>query len=408
MRNKYEKVAKIFVMADRINRFLIGSWVTYFDYSIMSQEEQMKRLVSLGINYQPFPYSWYQDETRDDLEDWKEIDRLCQKYGVLYGLKLATKTKDEQEIFEKTISMGKQMSDNLVVYHLKDEPNWDEVEPLGKWIRRYRKADENVMPTFNLHPSYASVRRLGNSYRGYLQAMVDAAGKENVVYLSHDFYPFDKNHTRRSMFADMEDVRSVAWENGKLKTHGFLQSCEWDKMRMPNIDEIRWHAYAHLAYGFKAISYFNIVLPRQENPEHFTDGLINQDGKVLNEELLAAIGELNKELHAVGNQTFSMNAAHAYHTHEVTKEIELLPAEYAVTPVDKEKKFVVTEFDNEEYFMLFNNNFEEAFETEFIVKGMKSVEVFNAKTNKYEPCAFDGEILKVSFEKGEALLFKKK
>ncbi len=393
-------------MADRINKFLIGSWITYFDYAIMSQEEQMKRLVDLGINYQPFPYSWYQDETRDELDDWKEIDRLCRKYDVLYGMKVAAKTGDEQAIFDRQLSIAKEMSENLIVYHLKDEPNWDEVAPLGAWIRRYGEADDRVAPTFNLHPSYAPTRMLGNSYRGYLQSVVDAAGKENVVYLSFDFYPFSKRRTRMGMFEDLEDVRSVAWKNGKLKTHGFLQSCQWDGMRMPTADEIRWHAYAHLAYGFKALSYFNMVTPRYGS-EGFIDGLIGQDGSVKNEELLKQIGELNAELHAVGNQLFPMHAAHAYHTHAVAKEIELLPENYSIAPVDEDKKFIVTEFDNEEYFMLFNNDFTQAFETEFIVKGVTDLRVFNAKTQSYEACSFDGERLKVAFGRGEGLLFRK-
>ncbi len=393
-------------MADRINKFLIGSWITYFDYAIMSQEEQMKRLVSLGINYQPFPYSWYQDETHDDLEDWQEIDRLCQKYDVLYGLKLAVPSKDPQETFEKTIDIGKQMSKNLIVYHLKDEPNWDEVPALGEWSKRYHEADDEAIPTFNLHPSYAPVRMIRNSYRGYVQSVVNAVGKENIPYLSFDFYPFRISRTRDNIFEDLEDIRAVAWDNGKLKTHGFLQSCQWLRMRMPNIDEIRWSAYAHLAYGFKALSYFNIVMPKYGS-ECYTDGLINQDGEVLHEELLAAVGELNKELHAVGNQTFHMNAAHAYHTHAVAKEIEMLPEGYAITPVDNEHKFVITEFDNEEYFMLFNNDFDNAVETEFIVKGVRELSVFNCETQAYEPCDFDGERVKVAFEKGEGLLFKK-
>ena len=101
------------------DEFLIGSWVTYFDYKIMSQEDQMKRLAELGVNYHPFPFSWYEVETRDGLDDWKEIDRLCQKYNILYGMVTTeTKTGNSDEAFEKNIVYGKEMSDNLVVYYL--------------------------------------------------------------------------------------------------------------------------------------------------------------------------------------------------------------------------------------------------------------------------------------------------
>ncbi len=393
-------------MVDRINKFLIGSWITYFDYSIMSQEEQMKRLVRLGINYQPFPYSWYQPETRDDLEDWKEIDRLCQKYDVLYGMKVATGKGDEEEIFQKSISFGKQMSDNLIVYHLKDEPRGDELAALGEWIRRYRAANDRVMPAFNLFPSYVTVRTLGCGYREYLQRTLDEAGSENINFLSIDYYPFKMGRTLWSMFADLEDARAIALKNGGLKTHGFLQSNQWNGMRMPNIDEIRWQAYAHIAYGFKALSYFNIVTPKSGG-ETYTKGLIFQDGSIGDEELLEAVGELNAELHAVGNQVFHMQALHTYHTHDVCKDIELLPEEFIIRPLEKEQKYVITEWDDERYFMLFNNDFEREVEGEFIVKGVNKLSVFNTKTQNYEPCKVENERLKVNFKKGEGLLFRK-
>ncbi len=394
-------------MSDRINRFMIGSWITYFRYDIMSQEEQMKRLVRLGINYQPFPFSWYEPETHDDEADWLEIDRLCQKYGVLYGMEIAgNKLGTSEEAFEKNVEIGKKLSDNLVVYHLMDEPFAPQIPMLAEWVKRYRAANPRVMPTFNLNPSYTSARNLNNSFRGHLQEVVDAVGKENMVYLSSDFYPFRKDSTRWYLFADLEDMRSVALKNGGLKTHAFLQANEFEKMRMPNIDEIRWSAYAHLAYGFKGLSYFNIVMPSSQNREGYTDGLIAQDGSVLNPELLEDIGALNADLHAVGNQTFPMQAVHAYHTHAVCDYIELLPEEYSILPLDGEGKFVITEFDDTQYFMLFNNSFESGCETEFLVKNAKKISVFNAKTKKYLPCAFENGRLKVRFEKGEGLLFR--
>ena len=124
------------------DEFLIGSWVTYFDYKIMSQEDQMKRLAELGVNYHPFPFSWYEVETRDGLDDWKEIDRLCQKYNILYGMVTTeTKTGNSDEAFEKNIVYGKEMSDNLVVYYLFDEPRYDQISMLAKGVKKYREAD---------------------------------------------------------------------------------------------------------------------------------------------------------------------------------------------------------------------------------------------------------------------------
>ncbi len=395
-------------MADKVNQFLIGSWITYFDYEKMSHEEQMQRLVRLGVNYQPFPYAWYQPERRERVEDWKEIDRLCQKYGVLYGLQTAKNGNGAtDEAFALNTSFGEQLSDNLIVYDLCDEPEDEGIEPLGEWVRRYRAASDKAIPTVNLLPSYAGEKRLGSDYPTYLQRMIDAAGADNMAYLSADFYLFKETEVRWYMFRDLEDMRSVALKNGKMKTHAFIQACKWKHMRMPNIDEMRWQAYANLAYGIKAMSYFNIVMPRATNAEGYTDGLITQEGEVLHPELLEEVGRLNADLHAVGNQLFPMHALHAYHTSAVCDGIELLPENYPITPVDRQGKFVVTEWDNQRYFMLFNNDFEREAEAEFIVKGATRVSVFNVKTNEYEACALHDGKIKVAFAKGEGLLFRK-
>ena len=394
------------------DEFLIGSWVTYFDYGIMSQEEQMKRLVELGVNFHPFPFSWYDPETHDDLDDWKETDRLCQKYGVLYGLECYNdKRGTSDEAFKKHIEIAKEMSENLAVFHIFDEPMGCEVKMLGDWVRRYRAENPNVWPIFNLNPSSVSVRRLQTSYEDHLQAMIDAAGAENVAFLSSDFYPFMRDGSfKEYIFADMENIRKAAYDNGKIRTHAFLQAYGGNSCRMPTIDEIRWQAYAYMAYGFKALSYFNMVSPRN-NGGSFTEGLIMQDGSIPNPELLAATGELNFELRAVGNEMLNMQTVHAYHTHDISTYyaqgvVETLPEGYYVTPVDKDRKFVITEHEDKDRFMIFNNSFTLSGKSEFYVSGVNEIYVFDPTEKKYKKCDYKNGILTVTFKKGEGLLFK--
>lgn len=395
------------------DEFLIGSWVTYFSYDIISHEEQMKRLTELGVNYHPFPFSWYKPETHDDLEDWKEIDRLCQKYNVLYGMESAGDKKGTtEEAFANNIAFAKEMSDNLVVYHIFDEPMGSEVQMLGNWVRRYRAADQRVWPTFNLNPSSVSVRRLGATYEEHLQAVIDAAGVENMAFLSHDFYPLLKDGSvKEYIFADMENIRKAAYENGKLRTHAFLQAFEGGVCRMPRIEEIRWQAYCYLAYGFKALSYFNIVSPRHDTHGGFSNAPIMLDGEVRDPVLLENIGKLNWELRAVGNEMLSMQTVHAYHTHEISTYyakgiVELLIESYRVQPLDKERKFIVTEHETNDRFMLVNNDFEWEGEAKFAVLGANAVSVFDPATKEYKKCDYKDGILTVAFKKGEGLLFK--
>lgn len=395
-------------MEKPFDKFLIGSWITYFNYSVMSQEEQMKRLAELGVNYQPFPFSWYEPNTHDSLDDWKEIDRLCRKYGVVYGMATAAnKLGITEEALKNNVKFAAEMSDNLIVYHIMDEPTGSQISMLAEWIRRYKEADGRVIPTFNLLPSYASARTLNNSFEGYLQAVVDAVGAENICFLSHDYYPFRADgFTKLNMFADMEDSRKVAYRNGKLRTHAFLQSGKWRGMRMPDIDEMRWQAYCYLAYGFKALSYFNIVMPNSDNPEGHVDGLIRQNGEVCDPELLDNVGKLNWELRAVGDEMISMQTVHAYHTHGVCEHIELLPKNYRIRPLDEEHPFIVTEHENPDMFMIVNNSFEWKGYAEFFVEGAKEIHVFNPELKKYSKCDYRYNKLKIGFAKGEGLLFK--
>lgn len=392
------------------DEFLIGSWVTYFDYKIMSQEDQMKRLAELGVNYHPFPFSWYDVETRDGLDDWKETDRLCQKYNILYGMVTTNdKVGNSDVAFEKNIAYGKEMSDNLVVYYLFDEPRYDQIPMLAEWVKKYRDADKRVFPAFNLFPSYVACRALRIGYEGYLQKIVDEVGAENMAFLSFDYYPFMENRTRGSIFADLEDVRKVAYRNGKLRTHGFIQANKWGGMRMPNFEEICWQAYSYLAYGFKALSYFNIVSPNGTNTEGFTDGLIMQDGRIPHPELLENIKELNWDIRAIGNELLSTNAVHAYHTcavdHYSSDMVEYLPKDYYIQSLTEEQPFILAEYDAKDKLMIVNRDFTWEGEAKFAMKGVKAVFVFDPKTKEYKPCAYKDGILTVSFKKGEGFLF---
>lgn len=392
--------------------FLIGSWITYFNYDIMSHEEQTKRLAELGVNYHPFPFSWYEPDKRDDLEDWKEIDRLNQKYGILYGMVTSeNKSGITEEALEKTIAFSKEMSDNLVVFHVFDEPRYNQLSMLGEWVKKYRAANNKVMPVVNLFPSYVSCRALWVGYEGYLQKTIDEIGAENLAFLSHDYYPFDEKSTKMSIFADMEEIRKVAYRNGKMHTHAFLQACKWKGMRMPKLEEIRWQAYAYIAHGFKALSYFNIVAPHPTNWEGYTDCLIMNDGSIPNPELLESVKELNWEIRAVGNQLIHTNTLHAYHTQLLGRDydcvLESLPKDYYIQPLETSQPFIITEHEDVDKFMIYNRDFEWEGEVKFAVKGVKEIFVFDPKTKDYKKCDYQNGILTVTLKKGEGLLFKK-
>ena len=178
---------------------------------------------------------------------------------------------------------------------------------------------------------------------------------------------------------------------------------------MPKIEEIRWQAYCYLAYGFKALSYFNIVSPRAQGG--FSNAPIMQNGDVPDPVLLENIGELNWEIRAVGNEMLSMQTVHAYHTQDISTYyakgiVELLPEDYRIRPLEKENKFIISEHETKDCFMIVNNNFEWEGEAKFFVADAKEIFVFVPATKTYQKCVYEDGILSIAFKKGEGLLFK--
>ena len=239
---------------------------------------------------------------------------------------------------------------------------------------------------------------------------MDEVGADNMAFLSFDYYPFNAKDTKGSMFTDIEEVRKVAYRNGKLRTHGFIQANKWSGMRMPNFEEMCWQAYSYLAYGFKAISYFNIVSPNGTNTEGFTDGLIMQDGSIPHPELLENIKELNWDIRAIGNELLSTNTLHAYHTREVDHYsadiVEVLPKDYYIQSLTEEQPFIISQHEAEDKFMIVNRDFTWEGEAKFALKDVKEVFVFNPKTKEYKLCDYKDGVLTVAFKKGEGFLFK--
>ena len=255
-----------------------------------------------------------------------------------------------------------QGKEHCIGYHVKDEPGGDLLPAIGQQMRAYREADPTRYPFTNLLPSYAGEAWLGGTYREHVQNYVDAVGAENIEYLSHDYYPFRSgNVTMQDIFADMEVMRAVAYENGKLKTHAFPQSTQWNGTRMSDIDEMRWNVYGYLAYGFKALSWFNLVCPGKSDTEGegFSESLIYRDGQIHDPELFAAWSELNWEIRGLSDILMNADTVHAYHTRKTVKNVEYLPADFYLKPT-KTMDFIVSEMESkdgaEKYIMLYNKN----------------------------------------------------
>ena len=373
-------------------QFLIGSWVSFYPFDVDSYERQLDQMQQAGLNFNIFPFAF--GGSMDTPETCDRVEREYAARNMLYLMK--------GELTEEGIAQCAQYArdkEHCIGYQVKDEPTGDDLPDICRVARAYRAADGARYPFVNLLPSYAGEARLGGSYYEYCSRFVREVGANNVEYLSHDFYPFGEKSTNIGIFSDMEVIRRTALENGRLRTHAFPQASAWNGMRMPNADEMRWNAYAYLAYGFKALSWFNLVCPGQSDTEGegFRDSLIYRDGTIRDPQLFEDFSALNHEILTLGDTLMQLDTVHAYHTDDSVDGVELLPEDWMLTPVRTES-FVISHMINRTgdctYVMLFNKNWQKTVTASFAVSSFSGIEELEYVS------PFDGSHSAVSMENG--------
>ena len=389
------------------NKFLIGSWVSFYSFDVDSYEYQLDQMREAGLNFNVFPAVF--GGGMMDAETWDNVEKQYAARDMYYFMNGGL----NEENLKQGVAFA-QGKERCIGYHLIDEPGGGALPHVGRFVRAYRAADDTRYPFVNLFPSYVGTAVMEGDYYQYCTRFLKEAGVENVEYLSHDFYPFHLGGTALSIFGDMEVIRRVALENGRLRTHAFPQSTAWMGTRMPNIDEMRWNVYGYLAYGFKALSWFNLVCPGKSDTEGecFRESVIYRDGQIHDKQLLLDFGKLNAEVHALGDTLMKLDTIHAYHTHNTIAGVETLPENWMITPVGDEPFIIshmVTNRGDETYVMLFNMSFESSVTTSFRIgslSGIESLEYVNPFTGEHEPVSVEGGILEQSFRPGEGKLFR--
>ena len=389
------------------DQFLIGSWVSFYPFDVDDYDYQLDQMQAAGMNFNIFPIAF-----GGGMNTEEACDRVEQAYAarnMLYFMNGGL--SDEGR--ERGVKFARDKA-HCIGYHLKDEPNGSELTRIGEIVRAYREADNKRYPFVNLFPSYAGEERLGSDYYDYCSNFVREAGAENIEYLSHDYYPFHMNKTCPEIFADEEIIRRVAMENGRLRTHAFPQSSAWNGIRMPNIDEMRWNVYGYLAYGFKALSWFNLVCPGNSDTEGegFRDSLIYRDGTIRDPQLFEDFGNLNREVLTLGDTLMNLDTIHAYHTQKDVEGVEILPADWMITPVRQENFIIshmVTASGDQTYVMLFNKDWKHTVTASFAVStfsGIESLEYVSPFDGGIGTVALTDGMFTDTFRPGEGKLYK--
>ncbi len=400
------------LMADDVTTddLLIGSWVSFYSFETDSYEYQLDQMAAAGINFNMFPRD-FGSGAMFDAEYWNNIEEQYAKRNMVYQM--------NGSMAEKNIAIGVEYAagkEHCVGYHVVDEPTADKFPEIARLVGIYREADQTRYPMVNLFPSYAPEWALGGTYEEHVTNFVQTIGPENIEYLSHDYYPFrDGGVILTDIFADMEVLRKVAYENGKLKTHAYPQSTAWNGTRMPDINEMRWNVYGYLAYGFKALSWFNLVCPGSSDTEGegFRDSLIYRDGTIRDPELFAAWGELNWEIRGLSSVLMNLDTVHAYHVRP-SGAVEKLPEDYFIQPTSQRSDFIISEMEPKEgedrYIMLFNKNTKRnEVSGKFSLSadsGVQWLEYFDPFIGEYIPVKMDNGVINETFRPGEGKLYR--
>ena len=389
---------------------LIGSWVTFYSFDIDSYEYQLDQMSAAGINFNIFPKN-FGSGAMFDAAYWDDVEAQYAKRNMVYIM--------NGSMAESNIAPGVEYAagkEHCIGYHVVDEPTSDKFAEISRLVNIYREADATRYPLINLFPSYAPEWALGGTYYEHVNNFVQTVGAENIEYLSHDYYPFrDGGVIMTDIFGDMEVLRKVAYENGKLKTHAFPQSTAWNGTRMPTQNEMRWNVYGYLAYGFKALSWFNLVCPGTSDTEGegFRDSLIYRDGTIRDPELFAFWSELNWEIRGLSDILMNVDVSHAYHT-RAAGVVETLPEDFFIQPTDRRDDFIISVMEPKEgedqHIMLFNKNLRNKdVETEFTVdaaSGVKWVEYFDPFIGEYIPMELTNGELADTFRPGEGKIYR--
>ncbi len=386
------------------DEFLIGSWVSFYSFEKDSFETQLDNMKALGLNFNIYPKYFGGEMDMDTVASVEEEYGKRDMYYLMFG---------GMDLSKVNINTNSVVGlEHCIGYHIVDEPLITEFAGVAQVYKAYREADPSRYPFVNLFPSYAGEVAVGKSYLTYMEHFVKAVGAENMEYLSHDYYVFQKGGTRLGLFADMEAVRKVALENGGLRTHGFPQSTQWNGMRMPNINEMRWNAYAYLAYGFKGLSWFNLVCPGKSDTEGegFCESIIYRDGEIHDKQLYDDFAALNKEIAVVGKTLLNLECLHAYHTKKNVDGVEYLK-DWMITP-DNRADLVLSHMedrnDGTTYMMLFNKSFFNKQKAEMTINYSKidSISCLNAVTGEWEDVAIENGKFDVELQKGEGKLYR--
>ncbi len=225
--------------------------------------EKFSVMKASGINIY---LGWY-----DDLETTLDVLDAAQKTGV----KMITSYPDLLSI-ETAESAVKAIMDHpaLYAYHLKDEPEVNDLSGLGELVKKIKSIDSHHPCYINLYPNWAWGKEL------YAENVKSFIEQVPVPFISFDNYPIVSINgapsiVRPDWYRNLEEISAAAKESNKpfwafalTLSHTLDQTHFYE---IPTLPELRLQVFSNLAYGAQAIQYFTYWGLQHDEPTEVYD-----------------------------------------------------------------------------------------------------------------------------------------
>jgi hypothetical protein len=173
-------------------------------------------------------------------------------------------------------------------------------------------------------------------YAAYVERFIAAV---RPALLAYTHFPFREKGESEFFFENLELIRRAALQHG-LPFYPTLQAAGWPGMRAPTEGEMRWQAYAALAYGAKGVVWFHYW----GAPGGGRQGIVEPDGLLT--ERYKAVAGLNAELRVLGPALMRLRSTAVGHTGPTPVGATRLPVHGLVGSVEG-GAFLVGEFEGE-------------------------------------------------------------
>lgn len=412
----------------------LGTYVTFADTAKgWSGVDQVERYYYAGLNFMPMictiPSAGMLTEEEKqyisrDLTNanwWGKIDALMQEYNMVYYFSELAGLANDHESSGRRESMINELAvqdareiipslKNCVGVKIVDEPAIGSFDEYAKWARYYAMITDADGEYIGLD---ALVNHIG-SYE-YLSTWVKKAGAVTRM-ISFDAYPFSGGGTNYAVLPLMDQTRKLANEND-MRVAVYPQSCAWAGVRMPNLNEIKWHINTNLALGATQFTYFNYTMYPAEG---CYDAIFAIDGSVLHEELLEGLTSFNKEIRAL-DANVRLTSYKVTESYMTTSNIGIAMLPATGFFINKEglgsADLLITKFEpkadselTDTYINIVNNSFEKGLtDQEFLIDydaEFDHLEIYNYKTGKFEQLEVINGAFVLSLEASESAFIK--